>query len=277
GWALDTGVGLPSAPDRYADTDRGLPGPPSTNRASAVDSLETYQRGDSTADSRTPVPQPAARRSAMAASRTASRPAPRCTHTVTSRAPTASAARSAPSSTRCGATRSSSLSLAAAGSLSAPFTITYAPPALAPLAATVASLRPVGNQAPPRPRSPAWVTVSTSNGAAPVGSGPYSYPCSASPAGAWLRSQGASSRGACPSRISEAVMPGPPRAWCEIFAEARYLRNAAAGCAPGACGASSWGGSCRPAHGDLAQAGQPVGGGGDHERHADQVDAEHPR
>src|SRR5262249_10697753 len=167
GWALDTSVGLPFTPDRYADTDRGLPGPPSTNRASAVDSLETYQRGDSTADSRTPVPQPAARRSAMAASRTASRPAPRCTHTVTSRAPRAGGPGWAPPSPGCGAPRSSSLSLAAAGSLSPPFTIPSAPPALAPLAAPVASLRPVGNQAPPRPRSPAWVTVSTSNGAAP--------------------------------------------------------------------------------------------------------------
>src|SRR5262249_56144406 len=92
GRGLDTRVGLPLTPERYADTDRGLPGPPSTKRASAVDSLETYQRGDSTAASRTPAPQRAAPRSAIAARSTASRPAPRCTQTVTSRAPTASAA-----------------------------------------------------------------------------------------------------------------------------------------------------------------------------------------
>ena len=71
--------------------------------------------------------------------------------TTAVRAPRAAAASTAPSSTRWGLCRSSALSFTLAGSPSAAFTTTIGRPGCA---ATAASFVPVGNPAPPRPRSP---------------------------------------------------------------------------------------------------------------------------
>src|SRR6266511_2256115 len=77
--------------------------------------------------------------------------AARSTQTTTSLAPTAAAASSAPSITRCGAMVSSSLSLWLLGSPSEPLTTTTGAPRPS---RTARSLVPVGKLAPPRPRSP---------------------------------------------------------------------------------------------------------------------------
>jgi len=82
----------------------------------------------------------------------------RCATTTACRAPTIPAAATAPSSTRCGARASSTLSFALAGSPSAPFATTTG--AVRP--ATTASFRAVGNPAPPRPDSPARSTSAIS-------------------------------------------------------------------------------------------------------------------
>src|ERR1700761_5821799 len=83
-----------------------------------------------------------------------------CRYRCASVAPTASAASCSPSSTRCGAIRSSIASLRLAGSLSAPLaTITLR----RPRARAVASgLRATGNAAPPRPVRPAAAMSSIS-------------------------------------------------------------------------------------------------------------------
>ena len=75
-------------------------------------------------------------------------------------APTANAAISAPSSTRYGSRRRIMRSLNEPGSPSAAFTTTVVGSASEALAATVCHLRPVGNPAPPRPRSPDDATAS---------------------------------------------------------------------------------------------------------------------
>ena len=80
-----------------------------------------------------------------------SSPAERSTATNDFRAPSAAAASAAPSSTRCGARRSRSLSLKLTGSPSAPLATTTG---RRRPAATAASLRPAGKPPPPRPRRP---------------------------------------------------------------------------------------------------------------------------
>ena len=79
--------------------------------------------------------------------------------TITSEAPTAPAASTAPSSTRWGSRPSSSRSFALAGSVSEPLTTT-GPTRRRP--ATARSLRAVGKSAPPRPRRPLRSTSSIS-------------------------------------------------------------------------------------------------------------------
>ena len=92
---------------------------------------------------------PAARRSATAWS-TISRTL-WCTTITTSRAPVSSAAPAAPSSTRCGATASRTLSLSLAGSPSTPLAMTLG---TGQAAASARSLTAVGKPAPPRPVRP---------------------------------------------------------------------------------------------------------------------------
>ena len=87
-------------------------------------------------------------------------PAPILTPTITWSAPTAAAARNAPSSTRCGALDISSASLELVGSPSLPFArmIGVRRPD-----ATACILTAVGKPAPPRPCSPAASTTSISS------------------------------------------------------------------------------------------------------------------
>ena len=73
---------------------------------------------------------------------------------MTRSAPTVSAAISAPSRTRYGLRDNNSRSLKLPGSPSAPLTTTVAASVGEAFAATVRHFVPVGNPAPPRPRSP---------------------------------------------------------------------------------------------------------------------------
>ncbi len=137
----------------------------------------------------------------------------RCTTITAFPAPVISAASTAPSRTRCGEEAMSTRSFMLAGSPSVPdATTTGALPA-----ATAASLRAVGNLAPPRPVSPARATSAISASRCRrlrlEGGGPYLAVCPARPTG-----PGASSRGSVPADSRPTVTgaplrrPGPGRA-----------------------------------------------------------------
>jgi len=170
---------------------------PATNRSAAVRTSSRTR------------PERARTRSATA-SATISR-TPRCTTTTALLAPIISAASTAPSRTSCGDRAMSTRSFALAGSPSVPFaTTTGACPA-----ATAASLRAVGNPAPPRPVSPARSTSSISASRCgrprPEGGGPYLAVCSARLAGP-AACPGPSRRGSAPASSTAAVtgVPFPP-------------------------------------------------------------------
>ena len=130
----------------------GSAGAPDRNRTSADSSLATYSFGTCTTLMETGS-RPAAARSATAAW---ADEGPPCRATMTSRAPTASAASTAPSSTRCGRMRIRSASLCEAGSPSAALTTTTG----RRRPATARILRAVGKPAPPWPVRPARSTAS---------------------------------------------------------------------------------------------------------------------
>ena len=94
----------------------------------------------------------------------------------TSRVPSARARISAPSSTRCGACRSSAASLPLAGSPSAALTTTTG---RRRLAATARTLRATGKPAPPRPRSDADSASRTTAATSSSGGGPTGTPAAA--------------------------------------------------------------------------------------------------
>ena len=157
---------------------------PATNRSAAAQ-VVTWTRSKRTR-----------RRSAMAAPRISR--TLRCATITASVAPTISAARTAPSRTRCGDLAISTLSLPLAGSPSVPFPITTG----ARPAATAASLSAVGNPAPPRPVSPARSTSAISAGRSrrpgrEHGDGPYRARCPARLAGPDA-APGGSRRGSSP-------------------------------------------------------------------------------
>ena len=157
--------------------------------------------------------------------------------TTTSPAPAIPAARTAPSSTRCGSVASSTLSLALAGSPSVPLTTTTGRPGAA---ATAASLRAVGKAAPPRPVSPARPTSAIRSRwrirqrcHAGLGAGPGSP---AGPSRNWREQPRQAAGGACwsPARFTAGQSLGSrssvrrPPCGCQLARRWRHVRVAAA-------------------------------------------------
>ncbi len=145
--------------------------PDSIQRASADSSPAMKRSGGCTIDSGLGA-QPAATRSSIArATAAATWWRPSGTQTVTRRAPLAAARSCAPSSTRWGDRRRSSLSLSLAGSPSMALTTTVPP---APAACATASLMAAGNPAPPRPARPEASSTDTNASRQPREPGPGS-------------------------------------------------------------------------------------------------------
>ncbi len=187
-WASRGGVAVGAGTPRWTHCTTALAWPATNPSAAVRTSSRTRSR-------------PARARSATASSRISR--TSRCTTITASLAPVISAASTAPSRTRCGEQAMSTRSFTLAGSPSVPFaTTTGARPA-----ATAASLRAVGNPAPPRPVSPARATSAISASRCrrlkPEGSGPYLAVCPARPTGS--AGSGGSRRGSAPASSRPAV------------------------------------------------------------------------
>ena len=136
-------------------------------------------------------------------------------HTCTAVAPTARAASTAPSSTRCGARLSRAWSFSLAGSLSMPLATTTAGPRRD---ATDFIFAPAGNPAPPRPVRPAAATAlarpppRSGRWRSALGSGPYSASCWPRLAGpSWRRHPAVSRAGATTPRAASSGTGVPAR------------------------------------------------------------------
>ena len=166
------------------------PGPRGRPLRAAITAVSWPLTYPSAVPARASFGPPSPRRDRSASARLSERHACRSeafTTTIASSAPTARAATTAPSITRCGAWARSTRSLRLAGSPSAPLPTTIA---RRRRPATARSFMAVETCAPPRPRRPLRSTASRSAPASPrraAGSGPCRSRCSASVSIAPLR------------------------------------------------------------------------------------------